>query len=416
MLTAEMNQRMTSVMPGTPGGELLRRYWHPVAAVVELKEKATKKVRILGEDLALYRDGSGTYGLLAENCPHRRVSLVYGVPEEEGIRCPYHGWLYDAEGNCLEQPAESPNSTFKDRIHTVAYPVREMGGLLFTYMGPGEAPELPHFDYYTQPNSLRQIYHTLVPANWLQIMENSMDPLHLEWLHYYYGNYVATGKNAAQQGGFPQARHSKIGFDVFRFGIYKRRYYEGGSEQDKEWRLGHPVLIPNILKQDKSFQIRVPVDDTHTDEYRYNCYSFPGVQAPPQDEIPIWTEPYLDESGMCLVQTVRHQDMMAWVTQGMIGDRTVEHLGASDRGVLVFRKVLQEQMLAIEAGEDPLGVIRDPADNPAVIHLPHEHEDNMPHGTPEEVERQLRRQFAKSPILDQLVDLHMEALRIAAAS
>ncbi len=106
MLTKEMNQRLTQVGPGTPGGEMLRRYWHPIATSVELEENPVKKVRVMCEDLVLYRDKSGNLGLIDEPCPHRRVSLEYGIPENEGLRCPYHGWLFNHEGRCLEQPAE----------------------------------------------------------------------------------------------------------------------------------------------------------------------------------------------------------------------------------------------------------------------------------------------------------------------
>ena len=183
------------VGPGTPGGELLRRYWQPLAASADLVDKQTKKVRLLGEDLALFRDRSGKLGLVAELCPHRRCSLAYGVPEENGIRCPYHGWLFDQEGNCLEQPAESPNSTFKDRIKTTAYPVREVGGLFWTYMGPGEPPVFPLHDYLVQENTIRSIGKSMLPINWVQAMENSLDPMHLEWLHAWYAYYLKNGSS-----------------------------------------------------------------------------------------------------------------------------------------------------------------------------------------------------------------------------
>src|SRR5688572_27767940 len=127
MLSKELNERLTRVGPGTPGGELLRRYWHPIAGTAELDVEPVKKVRLLGEDLVLYRDQSGTLGLIDQRCPHRRVSLEYGIPESEGLRCPYHGWRFNQEGKCLEQPCEPWDSTFKDRITTRAYPVQEMG-------------------------------------------------------------------------------------------------------------------------------------------------------------------------------------------------------------------------------------------------------------------------------------------------
>jgi 5,5'-dehydrodivanillate O-demethylase len=363
MLTKEMNERLTQVSPGTPGGELLRRYWHPVAAVAELSDRSTLKVRLLAEDLVLYRDQSGTLGLLAELCPHRRCSLVYGAVETTGLRCAYHGWLYDHEGSCLEQPSESAHSVFKDRIKTPAYPVREMGGLFWAYMGPGEPPLLPKHDYFVQPNTLREIGITTLPVNWLQIMENSLDPIHSEWLHSWYTYYQRNGLTKTSDGKFPQARTKKIGFDVFEYGIVKRRYYEGGTEDDNDWAIGHPILFPNILKQGTSFQIRVPIDDETTRHYLYTTTFFPGVEAPHQDVVPIYDYPRLKDNGELSIETVLQQDMMAWVTQGPIADRTVEHLGASDRGVILYRKVIDEMISRVSEGEDPLGVFRDPNDD-----------------------------------------------------
>ena len=359
MLTAEQNERLTRVGPGTPGGELLRRYWQPLAPAASLVDKQTLKVRLLGEDLALFRDRSGKLGLVAELCPHRRCSLAYGVPEDNGIRCPYHGWLFDAEGNCLEQPAESPNSTFKDRIKTVSYPVVEVGGVFWAYMGPGEAPIFPRHDYLVQENTLRDIGVTMLPINWVQAMENSLDPTHLEWLHMWYGYYNRTGQSHTDLGSFPQARHAKIGFDVTDYGIVKRRYYEGGSEEDHDWKIGHPVLFPNILKVGTGLQLRVIVDDTHILHMLYNTYSFEGVPAPHQDVVPTYELPYQKADGTFDVSLIIQQDMMAWVTQGQIADRTVEHLGGSDRGVMLYRKVFEENLRRIEAGEDPMFVYRD---------------------------------------------------------
>src|SRR3954454_10821495 len=157
MLSQEQNELLTSVGPGTPMGELMRRYWIPIAAASELKNKATKKVRILCEDLVLYRDLSGNLGLIDERCPHRKVSLVYGMPQQEGLRCQYHGWCFNEKGNCMDQPNEPENSTFKNRIKTKAYPVQEMGGLIFAYLGPAPAPLLPRFDGFVVENAVRMI-------------------------------------------------------------------------------------------------------------------------------------------------------------------------------------------------------------------------------------------------------------------
>src|SRR5262245_9606504 len=194
MLTAEQNDRLTRVGPGTPAGELFRRYWLPVAATVELEEEPVKQVRILGEDLVLYVDRSGQYGLIGSKCLHRRVSMVFGMPERQGLRCPYHGWLYDETGQCIETPAEdmsAPDSTFKDRLKMEGYPVQELGGLIFAYLGPRPTPLLPRWDPLVKAATDRPaIGWANIPCNYLQIMENSLDQTHVEWLHRTFDQYV----------------------------------------------------------------------------------------------------------------------------------------------------------------------------------------------------------------------------------
>ncbi|MDR7457659.1 MAG: extracellular solute-binding protein [Armatimonadota bacterium] len=149
MLSEERNEILTRVGKGTPLGELLRRYWYPVAFTSDLDDFPMKQVRLLGEDLVVFKLEDGRYGLLEELCPHRRASLAYGVTEPEGIRCGYHGWLFAPDGRCLEQPAEPPDSTFKDRITATAYPTQELGGMVWGYLGPAPVPELPRFDLFT---------------------------------------------------------------------------------------------------------------------------------------------------------------------------------------------------------------------------------------------------------------------------
>src|ERR1700689_4463896 len=154
MLTPTENERLARVGPGTPRGDLQRRYWHPVAIASERAppsgsgqvQRWTKRVRILGEDLVLFRDRSGKFGLIAEQCPHRRASFAYGIPTENGIRCPYHGWKFDGTGQCLEQPNEPEGSGFKDKVTTPAYPVQEFAGLVWSYMGALPAPLIPALD------------------------------------------------------------------------------------------------------------------------------------------------------------------------------------------------------------------------------------------------------------------------------
>ena len=146
MLTAEQNERLTKVGPGTPTGELMRRYWHPIAAASQMNDRATKPIRILGEDLILYKSNAGVYGLVDNHCPHRRMGMVYGIPTDDGIRCVYHGWVFDETGRCLEQPyeeTEAPDNHFKDKVRIRAYPLQVKSGLIFAYLGRSPLPCSP---------------------------------------------------------------------------------------------------------------------------------------------------------------------------------------------------------------------------------------------------------------------------------
>jgi 5,5'-dehydrodivanillate O-demethylase len=374
MLTREANERLAQVGPGTAGGNLLRRYWHPIATVVELEKEAVLAVKLLGENLALYKSPNGDLGLMAERCPHRGASMVYGIPEDGGLRCPYHGWKFSNEGVCLEQPAEPEDSTFKHRVRIPAYPVQEMGGLIWAYLGPAPAPILPKFDLFVRDDIKRSIGITVLPCNWVQMMENSLDPVHLEYLHGMLTNYTLK-----KQGKPPSAavkHHLKIGFDVWKHGISKRRLLEGQAEDCDDWTRGHPILFPNILAVgDEScpeYQIRVPMDDTTTLYYWYNTSPLgPGEEAQKPTDIPIWENPYQHDNGRLVVETVNGQDMMAFLTQGPISLREAERLGTSDKGVILFRSVMFEQMEKVARGEDPLGVLRDPAED-VIIRIPRE--------------------------------------------
>src|SRR5437763_5286701 len=153
VLTREENERLTRVGPGTPGGELFRRYWQPAALSQELPPGgAPLPIRLLGEDLVLFRDEHGKPGLLGLHCSHRGADLSYGRTEDGVLRCLYHGWLYDVAGRCLEQPGEPADSTFKDRVRHTGYHCHEQAGIIFTYMGPGQPPLFPNYEFLTVPN------------------------------------------------------------------------------------------------------------------------------------------------------------------------------------------------------------------------------------------------------------------------
>jgi 5,5'-dehydrodivanillate O-demethylase len=372
MITAEENHLLTSVGPGTPMGELLRRYWHPIGGASELTGKTyTKSVRLLGEDLLLYKDRSGTYGLIEPLCAHRRINLLFGVPLAHGLRCPYHGWAYDETGACIEQPYEEavdPESRFKDKIQMKAYPVQELGGLLWAYLGPQPVPLLPRWEPLIRPHSLRDIGVTVIPCNWLQIMENSLDPVHVEWLHQDFANYVQEQLDRPQTWSVQS--HKRIGFDPFKHGIIKRRIWGDEGEDSPDWQRGHPILFPSTLvvgPQDAlNFQFRVPMDDSHTLHLFYTVYT-PGVDSVQQDVVPVFDIPLplpnaQGQPPWKLLDNAPGQDMFAWVTQGAIADRTRERLGRSDVGIILYRKMLEDNLRKVQQGEEPMNVFRDPAE------------------------------------------------------
>ncbi len=387
MITESENARLTSVMAGTPSGELLRRYWYPIATAGEMRDKWTKRVRLLGEDLVLFKDRSGRLGLIGEACPHRRASLAYGIPTADGIRCPYHGWKFDATGACTEQPNEPEGSTFKEKVSIGGYDVGELGGLIWGYLGPKPAPFIPRLDGFVVERAVRMMGGALVPCNWLQIMENSCDPVHTEWLHGHLAEFVAEQKTGIKPSYAISRHHVKIAFDEFEYGLYKRRLYEGQSEDADDWRVGHPVFFPNTLavgsKRDGSrtysFQIRVPVDDENTMHYWYTAYTFrDGVEIPAhllEDVVP-FDVPQRDEKGEFLLDVLDIQDVMAWVTQGPVAKRQLEKLGTTDRGVILFRKMLEREIAKVEDGEGPMAVIRDASKN-TVIDLHVEYDKQM---------------------------------------
>jgi 5,5'-dehydrodivanillate O-demethylase len=373
MLSKEANDRLTRVGPGTPMGDLLRRYWHPISTAFQLEKEPVQAVKILGESLALYKAPDGTLGLMAERCPHRGASMAYGIPENDGLRCPYHGWIFDAAGACVDIPAEPTESTFKHRVRTPAYPVQEMGGLIWAYLGPAPAPVLPRFDLFVREDLHREIGVTLLPCNWLQVMENSLDPYHLEWLHLVYTNYVL--ERQGKPGNIALRKHAKVAFDVFEHGVSKRRLWEGEDEEGSdEWKIGHPILFPTILAVGAStrpqFQIRVPVDDVTTLHFWYETRVM--AEGESLEPMRVYDYPYCHENGRYIVETISGQDMMVWITQGVISDRTTERLGSSDKGVILYRTLLLDGMEKVARGEDPLGVIRDSALEGEAIYLPRE--------------------------------------------
>ncbi len=264
----------------------------------------------------------------------------------------------------MEQPWEdvaAPEACFKDKIRITAYPVETRGGLVWAYLGPLPAPLVPDWEPFSWTNGFAQIVFAEVPCNWLQCQENSIDPLHFEWMHM---NWSVRQRNEL---GPYSPRHLKLEFEEFDYGFVYRRLREGMKESDSMWTTGRVCLWPNALFPGDHFEWRVPIDDKNTLSVTWSFTRVPRECEPyVQESIPAWHGPVKDADGRLISSHVMNQDFVAWIGQGVIADRTKEHLGTGDRGVILLRQRLFEDLAAIERGEDPKGLIRDAAVNRCV--------------------------------------------------
>jgi 5,5'-dehydrodivanillate O-demethylase len=361
MLSREENALLTHVGRGTPAGEMLRRYWWPVAFTERVRLKgAPVKVKLLGEDLVLFRDGGGALGLLELHCSHRGTSLEFGRVEDNGIRCCYHGWLYDRRGKCLEQPAEPEGSTFKDRIQHPAFHVQEAGGLVFAYIGPEPAPLLPPYDLLVRDDGCRVVGGGQEFCNWLQRAENSADGAHSIALH---------------AAGYPNMamKRPTIKWEQTPFGIRETTWVEGTTKP----RISH-FVFPSHIRHSAArigeeprqvMRFRVPVDDTIT--YTFWIDFYPHKDGRPTRAEPLRTKAFKQDRPGEYERVVdgwwnipnREQDRAAQESQGAIADRTRENLGWSDSGVIMLRKMMRAAIDAVAQGKDPIGVFRSPSEN-----------------------------------------------------
>jgi nitrite reductase/ring-hydroxylating ferredoxin subunit len=358
------DEELTHVTRGTPGGEYLRRFWHPIEFSSEVRD-LPKRIRVLGEDLVLFRDKSGRVGLMLPYCPHRGASLEFGQPDERGIRCCYHGWQIDIDGRILDTPAEGPSSKAKDRIVHGAYPVEEYKGLIFAYMGPPDKkPSLPMFDTYGIPGTKmipggwtpHRKY--IWPSNWVQLKENSMDVMHTCFLH-----TIATGPQFSTQFGIiPEVEYKETPIGM----VYIAMRRVG----DNVWVRLHDLVMPNIhivssvqedgtkeKRYDPPFLIHwaVPIDDSHlmeigwlleNDNLKFTEDNIRKMHFGALDDRPF--EERQRQPG----------DYDAVVSQGPIAIHSRENLVATDRGVVMFRRLLREGIRTVQRGEDPKGLWR----------------------------------------------------------
>ena len=390
MLSVEDNELLCRVGPGTPMGDVMRQYWMPVMLSSELGEPdgPPQRVRLLGENLILYRDTQSRVGLLADNCSHRGASLFYGRNEEAGLRCVYHGWMYDVEGNCVDMPNEPPESNFKDKIHHRAYPCRERGGMIWTYMGPrSEPPALPDLEWALVPEEQRVYqWHAVRECNWLQALEGDIDTSHLSWLH---SRLDPNGD--ARSGTYHRDRMPRLDIVDTEIGVM----YAARREEDETsylWRITQFELpfygvFPGRGDESVPTHIWVPIDDGNTMgwDLRWNpIRPFSDRERTTEANIaggigellPPTTAPWgrwrskgnrsndylLDREvqrtiNFTGIPSIPMQDTAVTESMGPILDRSNEHLGTADAMVIQARRRLMAVAKALrDDGIAPPGV------------------------------------------------------------
>jgi len=371
------NADIPHVGRGTPGGNWLRQYWMPVARADELYD-IPMAVKVLGEELVLFRDGKGRIGLMGQYCAHRGASLEYGDIEDAGIRCPYHGWLFDTDGNCLEQPSEKNGKEFCAKVRQTSYPVRELGGLLFGYLGPhpDNPPPLPNYSPLIDRGGQRM--HEPVrhfDYNWFNFYENSADPAHIWILHGKSAYGVQSWGNRFFSADDPpdfEPVETPYGMKVV---ISKPAPDQDGVFVD-EMSLGFPSILqigdtefvhakvdPQKLANKGSdyehFMFITPKDDDSFMMFTVDYYTGeePGFfdrlkemrkREEPEDN----RKPYDRRPLMPFRGNVRKEDIVAQGTQKLLGERR-EHLGPADRGVIMLRRMVREAIERTAAGEPP---------------------------------------------------------------
>ena len=356
------DSELTHVGPGAPCGEYMRRFWQPICFSDELHDLPLR-VKILGEDLVVFRSFSGHVGLLELHCPHRGTSLEFGLIGESGIRCCYHGWLFAADGTIMETPGEPADSTLKDRLYHGAYPTHEEHGIVFAYLGPPERqPPFPMYDSFSRPGyrlipGLKYYY----PCNWLQIMENTMDPAHTAFLHTIVSGAVFTNEfGVLPELDFVETPIGMIYIATRRVGenVWARMVeavLPNLQQVAPIWEDGHrehPFSGPMMSRW------IVPIDDTNTMFIEFRHVSETEGVTPAW-----WADRNIMLPGQIAAETYeagqRHPgDYEAQVSQRPIAIHGLEHLGATDRGVTMFRNRVRRGIRAAEAGDDPAGVYR----------------------------------------------------------
>ncbi|MFM9972850.1 MAG: Rieske 2Fe-2S domain-containing protein [Burkholderiales bacterium] len=390
MLKKKDNDALTRVGPRTSGGKMLRRYWQPVALAEELPpggEPVT--VRLMDEDLVLFRDENNHIGLIGLHCPHRGTDLSYGRIEAGGLRCLYHGWVWDVNGKCLEQPCEPEGSKFKGKVKNLAFPCIERVGLIFAYLGPGEPPLLPAYEFLVAPPEYVHVNKTHMECNYAQGNEGNIDPAHLSFLHTFDETKVdPNSKNLSPLA--VRDPNPVMETEITDFGL---RIHTLRDAAPDGWYLRVTnFILPNLsafpggsLTGGYTVNWHVPIDDTNHWKYQIiltrtidralldKTYFEDGIT---EDYMPVRNSAnrYLQDRKIMKTwsysgigpkpgSNFTAQDAFAIVTQGAIQDRTREHLGYGDKVIVQARKLMLKAITDVQKGKEPAHVVRDAAKN-----------------------------------------------------
>jgi hypothetical protein len=393
MLSTEQNDLITRTGPGTPAGKLMRCYWQPAALVDELAgNRPVKPVRLLGEDLVLFRDENGRYGLIERACPHRGTDLAYGRLEAGGLRCAFHGWLFDVGGHCLETPAEPEGSRMCANIRQKAYPIREKSGILFAYMGSGEPPAFPHFDCFTAPSTHTFAFKGMIDCNWLQSLEVGIDPAHTSFLHRFFHDeepekgYGKLFRDKSIDSDMPMTRimrefpRPQIDVEPTDYGmrvVTLRRISDAKTHvRVTNLMFPHAFIIP-MSSEMTITQWHVPIDDHRHYWYaiftsfgspvnkaemrrqRLELYELPDYIPRKNKSNDYGFDPHEQEhetfTGMGA--DINVHDQWACESMGAIQDRTKEHLGQSDKAISAYRRILRGAIEQAGNGGKPVMVL-----------------------------------------------------------
>jgi phthalate 4,5-dioxygenase len=377
-MRSEQNELITRIGPGTAAGAVLRSFWQPVALTEELEgPRPCKAVRLLGQDLVLFRDADGRYGLLDRDCPHRGADLSFGRLEGGGLRCAFHGWLFDVAGQCLETPAEPEGSTLCQRTRQRAYSVVEKNGIVFAYLGAGAPPEFPRFDCFVAPEAYTFAFKGLFDCNWLQALEVGIDPAHTSFLHRFFNDEdpaAGYGKPFRDRSADTDMTITQVMREYARPDIRVSRTEYGMrivtlrhvSEAQTHVRVTN-LMFPNAFVIPMSLEMtisqwHVPIDDTSCFWYaiftsfgspvdratmrrqRLELYELPDYR-PRRNRANNWgfdPDEQRRETFTGMGHDINVHDQWAIESQGRIQDRTREHLGTSDRAIIEYRRLLTE--------------------------------------------------------------------------